>query len=94
MTYLVKQLPKTIVEKWQTKVKDHLAESPFFTREEWQFYGNGTTIPETTRNPLIPYGATLLAVVVTKTFILYLQLGDGDIVQVTESAVPNKPMPR
>ena len=42
----------------------------------------------------LAYGATLLAVVVAESFILYLQLGDGDILVVSEAGeVSRAPLP-
>lgn len=43
-------------------------------------------------DPLLAYGATLLATVVTDDFILYLQLGDGDILTVEEDGATNRPI--
>jgi serine/threonine protein phosphatase PrpC len=40
----------------------------------------------------LAYGATLLCVVVTADYILYLQLGDGDILTVTEKGEVTKPL--
>jgi Protein phosphatase 2C len=44
-------------------------------------------------NPLIAYGATLLGVLVTESFVLYLQLGDGDILSVTDYGEVSRPVP-
>ncbi len=44
--------------------------------------------------PGLAYGATLLSVLVTDSFILYLQLGDGDILTVSETGQVERPMPR
>jgi len=40
----------------------------------------------------LAYGATLLGVVVTEDYILYLQLGDGDILTVSEKGEVTKPL--
>lgn len=40
----------------------------------------------------LAYGATLLCTVVTSDYILYLQLGDGDILTVSESGEVTKPL--
>ncbi len=42
----------------------------------------------------LAYGSTLLSVVVTDAFIFYLQLGDGDILAVSESGEVERPLPR
>ena len=89
---LVKQLPQRIVEKWREKVEAHLAETPFFSKKEWQYFNNGKSLPNVTKKPIVPYGATLLAVVVAETFMYCLQLGDGDIVFVKNTGKPLNPL--
>src|SRR5918997_380891 len=44
-------------------------------------------------NPLLAYGATSLTVAVSESFILYLQLGDGEILTVSESGEVNRALP-
>jgi serine/threonine protein phosphatase PrpC len=80
-------LPWSIVSRWRELVKQH--------RED-----NGFTPGETERiekkenaDPTLPYGATLLAVLVTESFILYLQLGDGDILTISSSEKVTRPIP-
>jgi hypothetical protein len=46
-----------------------------------------------TRTPYLPYGTTLCAVAVTATCILYLQLGDGDILTVSDDHRVRRPLP-
>jgi serine/threonine protein phosphatase PrpC len=89
---LAKGLPKRIVTKWREKVIAHLDALPFFTEEEWEHFNNGSSLPTLERNPTAPYGATLLAVLVTEKFIYCLQLGDGDIVFVRANGKPVKPI--
>jgi hypothetical protein len=45
-------------------------------------------------NPLIAYGSTLLTVLITPAFVLYLQLGDGDILTVTTAGEVSRPLPK
>ena len=42
----------------------------------------------------VAYGTTLLAAAVTEHFALYLQLGDGDILTVSNSGVVSRPLPK
>jgi hypothetical protein len=42
----------------------------------------------------LAYGATLLALAVTSRYILYSQLGDGDILTVHETSRVTRPLPR
>src|SRR6266699_4357201 len=81
------ELPKGIVARWQKEMKQHWEDHPL-TKEEWEVLRkkeNASALATILSNPTIPYGATLLAVLVTPSFILYLQLGDGDIIMVSES---------
>lgn len=50
---------------------------------------------EKTPDPvLIQYGSTLLAVLATQDFLLFLQLGDGDILVVGDDGSVERPVPR
>jgi hypothetical protein len=44
-------------------------------------------------NPLLAYGATLSTVWLGETFLLYFQLGDGDILTVTADGTVGRPLP-
>lgn len=92
---LAEQLPRNIVGRWNSLVEDHWQENPFVGKE-WQWLTkreNAKARREISDNYTIPYGATLLTVVVTETFILYLQLGDGDILTISTAGRPDVPIP-
>lgn len=102
-------LPQRIVNEWIKAVNKDLdlpencpidknfTEQVNFTDEEkhslvqkdgevaWQAVEN---------NRLLAYGATLLAVLVTEFFIVYVQLGDGDILQVDSKGNTTRPLKR
>jgi hypothetical protein len=63
-------LPGEIVRRWQAAVSADRAASPF-TPEE--------TAAQQQRDPLVAYGATLVCVLLGPDYVLYLQLGDGEI---------------
>lgn len=89
-------LPREIVRRWQQKVRDHLAKNPF-TEEELTSVANqqgSDARLKVESNPLLAYGATILIVLVTSDFILYLQLGDGDILVVNADGKVNRPLPK
>jgi serine/threonine protein phosphatase PrpC len=44
-------------------------------------------------NPLLAYGATVLGALVSDAFVLYLQLGDGDILTVSDNGEVTRPLP-
>jgi len=79
-------LPVNIVRQWQEAVKDHLNRHPFSEKElaRLQEKSGATALKVVQENPSHAYGATLLATAITENFILYLQLGDGDILTVSE----------
>ncbi len=43
--------------------------------------------PKLAANPRLAYGSTVASTLITGTFILYMQLGDGDIVTVNADGV-------
>ena len=45
-------------------------------------------------NPPLAYGATLLSAAMTEAFLLYLQLGDGDIIVVSETSNLERAVPK
>ncbi|MBN1955054.1 MAG: protein phosphatase 2C domain-containing protein [Anaerolineae bacterium] len=89
-------LPQQIVRRWRESVADDLLETPF-TREELERLRaevGGEKERQVVLDPVLAYGATLLSVLMTPAFTLYLQLGDGDILDVSESGeVSRVPLP-
>ncbi|HOT91494.1 MAG TPA: protein phosphatase 2C domain-containing protein [Anaerolineae bacterium] len=89
------RLPGEITRRWREAVAQHLKANPI-TPEELEALEKRRD-PKARRaiekDPHIAYGATLLSVLVTPGFILYLQLGDGDILTVTENGEVTRPMP-
>lgn len=102
------QLPARIVRAWIEKVEAHLQENPFSQEELQHCLSPTDAARQVSRKSpspdaqieaqtqaLIrhyPYGTTLLGVVVTDDFFLYLQLGDGDIVCVDVSGDVYRPL--
>ena len=85
---------RPIVETWREHVKSHLAEHPF-AAADWEH------VPDAERedveaavadNPVVAYGATLLAVLAAGPDLLFLQLGDGDILCVADDGAATRPM--
>lgn len=92
---LEEQLPKKIVDAWKKAVTAHYQEHKFTTRERSQLAEKeGVAALEAVEgNPVLTYGATVLGVLVTEAFIMYLQLGDGDILTVSETGSVSRPVP-
>lgn len=70
-------LPRALVRNWTEAVGEHLKTDPLSSTET---------------EPTVAYGATLLVGAVTERFALYLQLGDGDILTVSERGDVSRPL--
>jgi serine/threonine protein phosphatase PrpC len=90
------RLPQLIARKWQDLTVRDWHNNPFSPDElETLEKKAGTAARQAVEaQPVLAYGATLLGVVVTETFILYLQLGDGDILTVSETGQVERPVPK
>lgn len=89
------QLPRTLVRTWHSAVRHDLAAHPF-TPEEQAVWDEQTRPTDIRRadDPIRAYGATLLAALITPTYLLLLQLGDGDILIVDSAGrVVRPPLP-
>lgn len=78
------EIPQQLVELWRQMVADDLEASPVLDSERPP--NNGRLGSE-----LRAYGSTLLAVLGTLSHVLYLQLGDGDILVVSEDGTVTRP---
>ncbi len=77
------QLPQLIVRQWNDAIANHLTTAPFTAQELEKLSPDFRT--QLASNPRLAYGTTLIATLLTQTFILYVQLGDGDILTVDEA---------
>jgi hypothetical protein len=73
------QLTDTLVNGWRSRVSEHLQANP---------------LDHPATEPWTIYGSTVLAVLATPGFVLYLQLGDGDIVTVDDHGRTSRPIAR
>jgi len=89
-------LPQRIVRRWKELVDKHLLDHPV-SQEDLDKAVKGASTPTNEavlrENYLVWYGATLLAVIVTDAFVVYLQLGDGEILTVAGSGEVRRPIP-
>lgn len=89
-----KDLPRGIVREWMKRVAVDLLGHPLNAQEMGRI-ANSRHREHVVLNPAVAYGATLLAVLVMKDSMLYLQLGDGDVLVVSENgSVTRPPLPR
>jgi hypothetical protein len=74
-------LPRLIVNNWIKKVDDHVNKYPFSEKEiHFLSKSKGPKISEKVlANPKIAYGSTLLVSILTGEFVVFMQIGDGDI---------------
>lgn len=79
------QLPREIIATWKQKVEQHFKENPFSQAE------SDVLSPQ---KYLMAYGATLLIAAISDTFLLYFQLGDGEILVVSDSGEVSRPIPK
>jgi hypothetical protein len=86
-------LPRAIVHRWKDRVADDIFAHPLPKANLDRLEANEdvTKRRQVVLDPLLAYGATLLTVLVTESFILYLQLGDGDILTVSEAGEVSRP---
>ena len=88
------QLPKSLVSTWIKKVYAHIEKNPFSDEEltKLETQEDISARQKVEENKLIAYGATILSVLVTQDYILYLQLGDGDIFCVDTFGETERPL--
>lgn len=65
-------LYRRIISNWKKKVENHLFRNPFSEQES-------TILPDE-KDAEIAYGATLLLVIIMPTYLVCIQIGDGNIV--------------
>jgi hypothetical protein len=90
------RLPREIVRRWEEAVAEHVKQSPLTPDELGTLEQQKGVVARqaVADNPSLAYGATVLAVLVAETFILYLQLGDGDILTVDKDGQVSRPLER
>jgi serine/threonine protein phosphatase PrpC len=80
------QLPRQIIETWKQRVAQHFKENPF-SQAELNLLAQ--------ERYLMAYGSTLLMAAISDTFLLYFQLGDGEMLVVSDATGEvSRPIPR
>jgi hypothetical protein len=91
----VHELERKIVSGWMAAVHSDLENTPFSEAElakvekEEGAEGRAAVVS----SPELAYGATLLAAAATDRVLLYLQLGDGEILSVNAEGTTTRPLP-
>ena len=88
-------LPKMLVRRWLEAVGEHTSAHPLSEDELKSLtMTRGAEDGEAAQsNMALAYGATVLIVGVTESFILYMQLGDGEMLTVSDQGEVSKPLP-
>jgi hypothetical protein len=88
------QLSKEFVKRWREAVEADLKKEPFTEKEfeNLEKKSGAEAKKLVDENPFLAYGATSLTVAVEEDFILYLQLGDGDILNISAAGEVTKPL--
>lgn len=82
-------LPALLVRTWRHLVEAHLAGLPLTAGELAALEPEARASLH--QNPVLAYGSTVVAALLTTDFLLYVQLGDGDIVVVDAQGNPTRP---
>lgn len=90
---LEEQLPKILVQKWIEAINEHLVQNPISDDElsALETKEGKSSLDAIKKNNLLIYGATLLSVLLTESYAIYLQIGDGDILIVDQEGEVNRP---
>ena len=95
----VSDLPRSIVSRWRTAVRQHFKQSPFVED------GNASSkslsgcadglggSPGENDSIFTAYGSTLIAALATPSFLVCLQIGDGVMLMARNSGVVEYPLP-
>jgi len=86
--------PAAIVGEWAASVQADLAVHPI-RDDEWAVLAEAegeAALDAVRADPLLAYGATLLAALVTPSAIVLLQLGDGDVLCVARDGSTRRPI--
>jgi len=91
---LDERLPRDVVINWAKAIEKHLKENPFTEKElaRLEEKEGPAACKNVQDQPKIAYGATLLIVLLSSSFIHILQLGDGDIFSVSDTGEVTRPL--
>jgi len=83
-------LPGELVDRWRQAVLCHAKENPLPLQ-----FGDHSKLPRKIgpTDMFLAYGTTLLLVATTPMVVLLLQIGDGDILTVTDKGQVQRPLP-
>jgi hypothetical protein len=85
-------LPSVLVDRWRQTVAADLAENPLAEDElaNVEAAEGGSSRESVESEPILAYGATIVAALISENFILLLQLGDGDVLAVDATGITSR----
>jgi hypothetical protein len=89
--------PQAMVTTWRKAVQADLAKTPFSPLDFAAFPEAPPVIKPGMELPgaaYLAYGATLVVVAITRRYMLFSQLGDGDILTIRGDGVVSRPLPK
>jgi hypothetical protein len=93
---LEQDAPKRLVRDWRRAVEDDLDASPFTEAElAAAVQRDGQSGPDRlARDPYVAYGTTLITAVASSSFVAFWQIGDGDLLAVSDTGQVGRPLVR
>jgi hypothetical protein len=91
----LEDLVEVLTRRWQAATQAHYLAHPFGPEEVQRLAleGGAAAQESLAANPLLAYGATLSTVWLGQTFLLYFQLGDGEVLTVSPGGQVGRPLP-
>jgi serine/threonine protein phosphatase PrpC len=88
-------LPRLIQQRWDEKVDADLSLHPLLEGElaAVEKRGGRKAVDSLRKDNRVAYGATIIAVCIARDFIIFLQLGDGEILTVSGRNGVSRPLP-
>jgi serine/threonine protein phosphatase PrpC len=89
--------PRDLIANWKATIRADLAKNPFTFLEFAAFPEKPPVVKPGHDLPIsayLAYGATLVAVAITPRYVIYSQLGDGDILTIYNDGRVTRPLPR
>jgi serine/threonine protein phosphatase PrpC len=89
--------PREMIATWKAAVRADLSKNPFTPMEFAAYPEKPPVVKPGHELPItayLAYGATLIALAITSRYVLYSQLGDGDILTVQKDGRVDRPLPR
>lgn len=88
-----RRIASELIKEWRNAVTEHLAEHPPDGVSGDCSILSGPSLPVMVENSFLAYGTTIVVVGATEEGMLFLQIGDGDILTVSGNGDVIRPLP-